>query len=314
MQGCEIIRRVLRTGVVLCIVWLWSVPMPASSASMPRAPSVSHHVHTVFLIVMENHDWSSIAGNRQAQYINHTLLKMGASATRYFNPPKVHPSLPNYLWLEAGTNFGIADDGDPLAHMQRTSKHLTTLLAHANISWRAYEQGISGRSCPLSSKGSYVVRHNPMVYFNDVASRRSYCISHERPLTQLSGDLRHNRVARYNVITPDVCHDMHDSCAPLHNPVRQGDSWLSWMAPQVLHSVAYKRGGALFITWDEGEGNDGPIGMIVLSPDIRRGFRDSAYYTHSSTLRTIQEIFGVRPLLGAAARARDLRRMFRVFP
>src|SRR5206468_5479195 len=35
-------------------------------------------------------------------------------------PANMHPSLPNYLWLEAGTNFNILDDNDPSSNRQST--------------------------------------------------------------------------------------------------------------------------------------------------------------------------------------------------
>ena len=56
---------------------------------------------------MENYNWSDIKGNPDAPYINHSLLPLASYAEHYFNPPSVHPSESNYLWLEAGTNFGI---------------------------------------------------------------------------------------------------------------------------------------------------------------------------------------------------------------
>ena len=44
------------------------------------------------------------------------------------------------------------------------------------------------------------------------------------------------------------------------------------------------------------------IGMIVLSPDAKGGgYSNTIQYTHSSTLRTLEEIFGVTPLLGDSA-------------
>jgi len=120
-------------------------------------------------------------------------------------------------------------------------------------------------------------------------------------------------VARYNFITPNLCNDTHDSCGPLYNPVRQGDTWLAAEVPKILASAAYRNNGALLITWDEGsEGSDaGPIGMIVVSPLARGGgYFNNVHYTHGSTLRTIQEIFGVAPLLGDAANATDLSDLF----
>ena len=54
--------------------------------------------------------------------------------------------------------------------------------------------------------------------------------------------------------------------------------------------------------------------MIVLSPQAKGGVRNTIAYTHSSTLRTMQEIFGVAPLLGDAANATDLADLFTTFP
>ncbi len=108
---------------------------------------------------------------------------------------------------------------------------------------------------------------------------------------------------------------MHDSCGPLNDPVKQGDTWLAQHIPTILNSQAYQNGGVVFITWDEGEGGDGPIGMIVLSPNAKGGgYSNTLHYTHSSTLRTLQEIFGVTPLLGDAAQATDLSDLFKTFP
>ncbi len=89
--------------------------------------------------------------------------------------------------------------------------------------------------------------------------------------------------------------------------------------PKLLDSKEYNNGGALFIIWDEAEDggafSDGPVGMIVLSPFAKgNGFENFIHYTHGSTLRTFQEIFGVSPLLGDAANETDLSDMFAVFP
>ncbi len=64
-------------------------------------------VTNVFITLIENKNLSDIKGNPSAPYINDTLLPMSSYAEQYYNPPGIHPSLPNYLWLEAGDNFGI---------------------------------------------------------------------------------------------------------------------------------------------------------------------------------------------------------------
>ena len=290
-----------------------------------RANAQTHNIKTVFIILMENHNWTggkkgqNIKGNADAPYINNTLLPMASHAEQYFNPPGIHPSLPNYLWLEAGTNFGILDDNPPSKDSQTTTQHLITFLTSANISWKAYEEDISGAVCPLTDVLHYAVRHDPFVYFDDVTNSQDpnspNCIAHVRPYPELATDLANGTVAQYNFITPNVCDDMHDRCKPLHNAIKQGDTWLSNNVPAILNSAAYKNGGALFVTWDEAGTGDGPIGMIVLSPFAKGGgYSNSIHYTHGSTLRTFQEIFGVSPFLGDAANESDLSDLFATFP
>lgn len=295
-----------------------SPPATQTSSAIPE-PTPASNQRTVFLILLENHNWSAIKNNPSAPYINQTLLPMASYAEQYFNPPGIHPSEPNYLWLEAGTNFGIFNDADPAVNHQSTTRHLVTLLDQAGISWKSYQEGINGTACPLTSVGTYAAKHNPMVFFDNVTNtndpQSSYCIAHVRPFSELTTNLQNNTQPRYNFITPDLCNDMHDSCPPLNDPVKQGDSWLAQNIPAILNSQAYKNGGIVFITWDEGEGSDGSIGMLVLSPDAKGGgYANTIHYTHSSTLRTIQEIFGVIPLLGDAANATDLRDLFKTFP
>ncbi len=294
-----------------------AINVPTVTPVTPVTPGPANK--TVFLIMMENHSWASILGNANAPYINKTLLPMASYAQQYYNPPGNHPSLPNYLWLEAGTNFGIYNDGTPYANHQSTSMHLVTLLNRAGITWKSYQEGIDGTICPLNYQGLYGPKHNPMVYFDDVTGTNNlhspYCIAHERPYSELATDLQKQTAARYNFITPNVCDDMHSNCSPSYNAVSQGDSWLAQQVPIILNSQAYKNRGVLFITWDESEGNDGPIGLIVLSHNAKGGgYSNSIHYTHSSLLRTLEEIFGVSPLLGDAAHATDLRDLFIAFP
>jgi hypothetical protein len=305
---------------------LWAADNNTKSTEYPA----THHIRTVFLIVMENHNWTGdgnmdIKGNPAAPYINKTLLPMASRAENYYNPPGNHPSLPNYLWLEAGTNFGIYNDNPPSQNHQGTTKHLVTQMEKAGISWKSYDENISGSVCPLVDGGGidpdgnpyYGVRHDPFVYFEDVTNHldphAGNCIKHVRPYTELARDLKSNKVASYNFITPNVCDDMHDSCAG--DPIAHGDKWLARNLPTILKSSAYQKGGAIFITWDEANSGDGPIGMIVLSPFAKgHGYWNRLSYTHGSTLRTVQEIFSLQPFLDKASQERDLKDLFKVFP
>ncbi len=306
MRRHPIFTKLLAFRVGVSLVLLSSTAIHPVTAN-PGTTSTLAPIKTVFIILEENHNWSQICPG--ATYICNTLVPMGAHATQYFNPPGNHPSEPNYIWLEAGSNLGLTSDADPSpSNSSNTTQHLVTLLNNAGISWKAYQEDIPAGTCPLKSGGGYAAKHNPFVFFNDVTNNldpaSAYCISHIVPFTQLATDLQHNTVAQYNFITPNLCNDMHD-CS-----VQIGDTWLSQNVPAILSSQAYQNGGALFITWDESEGGDFPIGMIAVSPFAKVNYHNSILYTHSSTVRTMEEIFGVTPPLNDAANANDLSDLF----
>jgi hypothetical protein len=50
--------------------------------------------------------------------------------------------------------------------------------------------------------------------------------------------------------------------------------------------------------------------MIALSPFAKPGYSNEVSYSHASTLRTLQSIFGVGPFLRDAANATDLSDLF----
>jgi hypothetical protein len=283
------------------------------------------HVKTIFLVLMENNNWSSIKGNTQsAPYINSLLTNPQASwCTNYFdNPAKVHPSEPNYIWLQAGSNV-LADhtfttDDDASASNSSGATHLGTLMAAKGVSFKNYAEDIDGTTCPIatdSNAPNYAPKHVPFVFFHDISGNppsatSATCMQHVIPYTKLSTDLTSGSVAQYNFISPNLCDDMHTDCGT-GDAIKQGDDWLKVQIPMIMASNAYKNDGAIFITWDESEGGEFPIGMIVLSPLAKgNGYQSTTKYYHSSMVRTVQEVFGLTPLLNDAANQPDLSDLF----
>ncbi len=219
-------------------------------------------IQTVFLILMENHNWSDVNGSSSAPYINHTLLPMAAHAEAYQTPPGNHPSEPNYIWLEAGGNLHIDNDDDPSSNHQSTTGSFDNApFEAAGVSWKAYAEDISGTDCPQGDTGLFVVRHTPMLFFDDVTNNgdtsSQHCIQHVRPYTELPPRpiFSANTVARYNFITPDICHDMHGQitsfdCNQFEDDlIALGDTWLSTEIPKIMASSAYQNGGVIFVVW-----------------------------------------------------------------
>jgi hypothetical protein len=117
---------------------------------------------TVFVIAMENHNWTQPAGtspqqifmNPAAPFIN--SLVNGTSgisdqvsyATKYLAAMSgLHPSEPNYVWAEAGQAFDTLGTDDDPYHSDCTpdtvimsDQHLTAFLTKAHKSWKSYQE------------------------------------------------------------------------------------------------------------------------------------------------------------------------------
>jgi phosphatidylinositol-3-phosphatase len=323
-------------GVLTLLFWL--------VVTAGLAHSQMSKVKTVWVVMMENHNWvgndagasfgdPDIKNNPLAPFVNGTLLKISAHPQQYYNPPGNHPSQPNYLWLEAGTNFGVLGDSQPGQPQYFTEKHLTRLLQNAGVSWKAYAEPDFGSpvfdTCPLDF--SFLdVNHLAPVYFNDINDglnpQSHECLAHVVPFYKLATDLADHTTARYNLVIPNLCHQGHEGVSPCDpkepadNTLRS-DTWLKQNLPVILESEAYKEGGAVFVIWDEAEDtdqfSDGPIPVFLLSRLAKGGgktaYTNSIHYDHSSMLKTMQEIFGVKPLLRGAADKKtvDLRDLFK---
>lgn len=297
-----------------------------SSDAVQRSTAGPHRIKTVFVVMMENSNWDDqhdgqqfIHGNPDCPFINGLLPKASYCTSYFDNPEAIHPSEPNYIWLEAASALGIRGDADPSPHrILTTEEHLTGFMMKTGISWKAYAEGIDGLSCPLSSRREYAPKHVPVLFFSDVVGnppdpRSRVCIEHVRPYGELGTDLESDRVAAYNFITPNLCDDMHTPCTG--NPAAQGDAWLARELPILLRSKAYREGGAIFLTWDESVGGEFPIGMIVLSPFAKGGgYTSTKKYYHSSMVATVESIFGLSPLIRDAAGRPDLADLFAAFP
>ena len=289
--------------------------MFALFAAAPARATSHTNIQTVFIILMENVSWPDIVNGTNAPYINNVLVPQSSLATNMFIVSGTFGSLPQYLYLESGTNWGVTtDSNDPSSHHFNTTNHFVIQLQDRGISWKTYQESITGTTCPTASSGLYAAFHNPFVYFDDIYLNPSNCTNHIRPYSELPRDLTNNTVARYNFITPNLCSDMHGGagCPSGVNRILLGDMWLSNEVPKILASAAYSNKGALIITWDEGTANvAGPYATLVLSQFAKGGgYRMTNRLDHNSTFRTLQEIFHV-PLLFAANTAPGLGDLFK---
>ena len=268
------------------------MPQKSSAAAPSSLPSFSH----IFVIVLENTEYSDIIGNPSAPYFN-SLASTYGLATQYY--AIMHPSLPNYMALTGGSTFGIKSD----CHLCfKSVTNLTDQIEASGRTWKAYMESMPS-PCYIgdSPDGLYAQKHDPFIYYNDIRLNTARCTADVVPFTQFSADLSNNALPNFAWITPNMCDDAHD-CA-----LSVADTWLSQVVPTILNSPAYQNNGLLFITTDEGTTNlgcctvasGGNVATLVISPLGKSGYQSTVQETHYSLLRTIEDSWGLKRLRNA---------------
>ncbi|HET9627054.1 MAG TPA: alkaline phosphatase family protein [Kofleriaceae bacterium] len=285
------------------------VPADDATTGQEATSITTSAIQHVFVIALENHGATDIYGNtHSAPYINNTLLPAGGRASNFLDRLPSLDSEPHYVWMEAGTNafadHTFTNDNNPSStNSTASTTHLTTQITAAGSTWRSYQEGLNSTtgSCPIAGSGNYAPKHDPFVFFQDVAGSppsktAATCVAHHKPLTALATDLANDTVAAYNFITPNLCHDMHsNTCTGSSDPILQGDTWLSQNVPAILSYINAHQ-GVLFIVWDEPVGSTGTIPLIVLGPHVIANRISTVTYSHGSLVKSVEQILALPTL------------------
>jgi hypothetical protein len=136
------------------------------------------------------------------------------------------------------------------------------------------------------------------MYYRRIYSDRKRC-ARVVPASALTRDMSAGSLPEFSWISPNLCHDVHDC------PLRDGDRYLSKLVPRLLGALGKK--GVLFLTFDEGDSNDGccrqahggHIATIVAGGGAKAHATSSTAYDHYSLLRTIEDAWHLPRLRGA---------------
>jgi hypothetical protein len=270
-------------------------PVPTISPGTSRlVPDFTH----IVMVVFENREFETVIGNPDMAYFNilagsYTLLTQHYAIT--------HPSLPNYISMVSGDTFGIVLDCNDCFI---DAPSLPDLIEASGRSWKTYQDDMP-EPCFVGDTLRYFQKHNPFIYFDSIRLDANRCLRSIVPLTDLEVDLTSGSLPNFIFITPDICYSAHD-CA-----LEYADGWLHTLMDQLVLALDATGSPYLIVlTWDEGQGTHGCCGLpdpaggrvatILVSPQVRSGFKDSTPYTHYSLLKTISEAWGL-PYLGHAA-------------
>ena len=253
----------------------------------------------VVVVVFENKEFEQVVGNADAPTFG-SLARRYALLANY--RAVAHPSLPNYLALVSGSTQGIVSD---CTTCRVSALNLADTLEGAGKSWKTYAEGLPRAGFTGPWAGRYAKKHNPLLYFTDVASRPNR-LRKIVPLSAFRRDLDAGRLPDFALVVPDLCNDMHD-CS-----VATGDAWLRTFLRPLLPNPALRR-GVVFVVFDEGtssRGGGGHVPALVLGPLVRPGSQTSTPLDHYGLLRTIERAWGLS-LLGRSRGATAITGIWR---
>jgi phosphatidylinositol-3-phosphatase len=177
----------------------------------------------------------------------------------------------------------------------------------------------------------YVTWRNPFVYFHSLIDG-SECARNDVGLDRLSSDLKAaSSTPSLAYVAPDGCDDGSEAPCTAGAPggLEAAEGFLRKVVPEIKASAAYREGGLIAITSDQapqtGPGADssgccttsaypnlgapqtsapggGRVGLLLISKYVKPGTLNvTGEYNHFSLLRSIENLFGLKPLGYAAA-------------
>ena len=280
---------------------------PGPSGTTTVVTSVKH----VIVIMMENHSYDDIIGKADAPYLN-SLARDHSVATSYYGV--VSPSLLNYMAATGGNTF-FSDNCQLVSGSCSTNaRSIVDLLESSGKTWKSYQESMPS-ACYTGNKYPYAEKHNPFIHYDLIRNDPARCAKIV-PYSQLASDL--GSLPTYAWITPDLCHDMHDTCNVDDSSVKSGDKWLSAEVPKIEGSPSCQPAGAclIVITFDEssltdegqpdaaeaGEQDNHLLTMFILS-GVRQHIESKVRYNHYSLLKTIEQVLDLGTLTSNDAKA-----------
>ena len=268
----------------------------ALAAFAGTVPPSSH----VFIVVEENHSYSSVIGSSSMPYLN-SLAKQYGLATQYY--ANTHPSIGNYFMMTTGQIISNSDSLCSTITQDNVVRHLLT----AGKTFKSYAESLPAVGYTGCGQGYYVKRHNPLAYFSDVAnSSEKYNLV---PFTKFASDLANHTLPQYSFIVPNLVHDAHDGS------LSAADAWLKTNIAPLIASPTFRTDGILIIVFDESVSSDklhggGHVVAVVIGPKVKPGYRSTILYQHQNALKTMLKALGLSSFPGTSSSAAPMGDFF----
>ncbi|WP_406510434.1 alkaline phosphatase family protein [Streptomyces sp. NBC_00212] len=299
------------TGYVDNLSLTLNTPVTAPAPLTPPVSKVPGYDH-VFMVMMENTDYSAVMNDPTDTPYLHSLMDQGATMTDFHGV--YHPSDENYLAVAGGDTYAKGATYWP--NINSPQRHLGDTLEAAGKSWKAYEQGMGTPCNTKNNNDSYYEPDDaPFINYTNVSGNASRCAAHLFDTTQLATDLRSaSTTPNFSWIAADDYYDGEASGNGNVTSLKTQDGWLKQTLAPVLTSPAWtKERSLLVLTWDESNseaynhivttlvGSQGTVPAATTSP---------AHYDHYGIARTVEAALGLPGLTANDTYATPLNAAF----
>ncbi|MFC4956851.1 alkaline phosphatase family protein [Streptomyces mauvecolor] len=299
------------TGYVDNLSLTLNTPVTAPAPLAPPVSKVPGYDH-VFMVMMENTDYSAIMNDPADTPYLHSLMAQGATMTDFHGV--YHPSDENYLAVAGGDTYTKGATYWP--NINSPQRHLGDTLEAAGKSWKAYEQGMGTPCNTKNNNDSYYEPDDaPFINYTNVSGDASRCAAHLFDTTQLTTDLGSaSTTPNFSWIAADDYYDGEASGNGNATSLKTQDGWLKQTLTPVLTSPAWTQQRSLLVlTWDESNneaynhivttlvGSQGTVPAATTSP---------AHYDHYGIARTVEAALGLPGLTANDTYATPLNAAF----
>jgi len=233
---------------------------------------VTHPSHIIFLW-LENKDFDSIIGNKNAPFIN-SLVKNGTLFTN--SHANTHPSYPNYVDFFAGGPNGIKDDAC-IDSSTLTTPNLFTILKAVSKSFAWYSEDLPTTGSKVCSYENYVAKHNPTTIFNNVPGSANKRFA--------DFPTNYNHLENIVCISPNEINDMHSAS------IQKGDLWVKEHLARLINWCTTHN--SIFVVYfdESGTNPDNRIPVIALGQQVKANYQLNTIYDHFSWTKTVSLMF-----------------------
>jgi Phosphoesterase family len=271
-----------------------NLPPPSLTPPAAAVPAFQH----VFMIMMENTDYSQIMEDPSDTPFMHSLMAKGTLLANMHGV--YHPSDENYMAVAGGDTYAVGAEYYP--DIKDPNPNLGDELIAAGKTWKAYEQGM-GTPCNLSNNydSYYEPDDAPFINYTDVSGNPAYCAQHLFDTSQLTTDLQSaSSTPSFSWIAADDYYDGESSGDGDSLSLKTQDGWLRQTIAPIMQSPAWTTQKSLLIlTWDESDYQqpDNHIAAILVGSQdtVNAGYVSNIRHDDYSIGTTIEHALGIGP-------------------